>query len=167
MIHHISVAVENPLHVAQVLAEIWQGEYAPFPGHADSYMVMAFDDWGTMIELLPAGTVLVPGSREGDEQAEFTPSGFNPPFVATHAALSVPISYEQIERIAAREGWKVLYCNRQGFFDIIELWVENRLLIELLTPQMAQRYVTFMQPENLKQILANMPVPPAAELINA
>ncbi|XGV99107.1 MAG: hypothetical protein ACAF41_09235 [Leptolyngbya sp. BL-A-14] len=165
MIHHISIAVENPLHVAQVLAEIWQGDYAPFPGHEGGYMVLALDDRGTMIELLPAGTVLVPGN-EGEEQAEFTPSGFNPPFVATHAALSVPLPYEQIERIAAREGWKLLYCNRQGFFDIIELWVENRLLIELLTPQIAQRYIAFMQPENLKQILASAPSP-TAELVNA
>src|SRR4028118_477916 len=27
MLHHISIAVENPLNVAQALAEIWKGRY--------------------------------------------------------------------------------------------------------------------------------------------
>jgi hypothetical protein len=33
MIHHISIAVHNPLHVSQVLAEILQGQSLPFPGY--------------------------------------------------------------------------------------------------------------------------------------
>lgn len=30
MIHHISISVENPHHVAQVLAEVMNGEAVPF-----------------------------------------------------------------------------------------------------------------------------------------
>jgi hypothetical protein len=31
MIHHLSLSAQNPLHVAEVLAEIWHGKVAPFP----------------------------------------------------------------------------------------------------------------------------------------
>jgi hypothetical protein len=31
MLHHISVAVNDPLYVAEVLAEILRGRVAPFP----------------------------------------------------------------------------------------------------------------------------------------
>jgi hypothetical protein len=32
MIHHISIAAHNPLHVSQVLAEVLQGTSVLFPG---------------------------------------------------------------------------------------------------------------------------------------
>ena len=67
---------------------------------------------------------------------------------ATHAMLSVPINVEQIEQIAAREDWLV---QRTSFgFDFMMLWVENRLLIELLTPEMTAQYMAFTQRENLR-----------------
>jgi hypothetical protein len=63
--------------------------------------------------------------------------------------LSVPISTEQIEQIAAREDWLV---QRASFgFDYILFWVENRLLIELLTPEMTAQYLAFTQRENLRK----------------
>lgn len=157
MIHHISVAAEHPLHVAQVLAEIWHGQAAPFPPHPGSFMVIALDEFGTMIEVYPAGTELTPGPKA----AEFSHNADRSPYQATHAAVSVPASREEIEQIAAREGWEVRYCSREGFFEVIELWVENTLLIELLTPQMANKYVTFMQPNNLAKLLASSTPEPA------
>lgn len=157
MIHHISVAAAHPLHVAQVLAEIWHGQAAPFPPHPGSFMVMAMDEFGTMIEVYPAGTELTPGASE----AEFSRNAAPSPYQATHAAVSVPASREEIEQIAAREGWMVRYCSREGFFEVIEFWVENTLMIELLTPQMADRYTTFMQPANLTRVFAELALEPA------
>jgi hypothetical protein len=66
-------------------------------------------------------------------------------FTATHAAVSVPISQTDIEQIGVREGWRVVRCNRDGFFDVIEFWVENNLLLELLTPEMTAQYLAFTQ----------------------
>jgi hypothetical protein len=153
MIHHISIAVNNPLRVAQVLAELWQGEVAPFPAHEGSYMVLPLDVYGTLIELLPRGTELVPG--RGNEATQFE-SNLNPSaYTATHAAISVPVSEDEIRAIAQREGWRVVRCDREGYFEVIELWVENQLLIELLPPAIAPRYLSFMQPQALKTFLAN------------
>lgn len=152
MIHHFSIPAENPLHVAQVLAEVWQGQCAPFPPHPGSYMVMALDEHGTMIEIYPIGTELIPG--DGCEQVEFSQNPFTSPYVATHAAISVPTSEAEIERIADREGWRSVRCDREGFFEVIEFWVENTLMLELLTPAMAAQYVNFMQPANLAKLFA-------------
>ncbi|NJO73916.1 MAG: hypothetical protein HC833_09325 [Leptolyngbyaceae cyanobacterium RM1_406_9] len=50
--------------------------------------------------------------------------------------------------------WRSLHCNRDGFFEVVELWVENTLMIELLPPAIAHHYLSFMRPENLKQMLS-------------
>ncbi|MEH2266215.1 hypothetical protein [Nostoc sp.] len=150
MIHHLSISVQNPLHVAEVLAEVLNGQAFPFFPNPGSYMVFPLDEHGTGIEVYPLKTRLMPG--EGDKQCTFvedaTPSGFT----ATHAAISVSSSQEKIELIGKREGWRVLRCNRDSFFDVIEFWLENKIMIELLTPEMSAQYLAAMQPVSLKKI---------------
>ncbi|MEH2073171.1 hypothetical protein [Nostoc sp.] len=150
MIHHISISVQNPLHVAEVLAEVLNGQAFPFFPNPGSYMVFPLDEHGTGIEVYPLKTRLMPG--EGDKQCTFvedaTPSGFT----ATHAAISVSSSQEKIELIGKREGWRVLRCNRDSFFDVIEFWLENKIMIELLTPEMSAQYLAATQPVSLKKI---------------
>jgi hypothetical protein len=137
MIHHISIPAEDPLHVAEVMAGIWNGRVLPFPPRPGSYMAFAGDECGTAVEVYLLGTELVPG--EGEEGAEFQTNASPSRFTATHAAISVGLSQEQIEQIGAREGWRVVRCSR-GYFDVIEFWVENRLLLELLPPELAAQY---------------------------
>lgn len=150
MIHHISLPVQDPIHVAQVLAEIWHGQVLPFPPHPGSYIVIAGDDYGSLIELYPLGSEIVPGTGEG--QASFVQHSIPSGFYAVHAAISVPASLEEIERIAEREGWRVLPCNRDGLFDVVEFWVENRLMLELLPPTIAPIYLKAMK-EGISQLL--------------
>ena len=73
------------------------------------------------------------------------------PYSATHAAISIPITQEKIEEIAAREGWRVLRCSR-GFFDVIEFWIENCLLLELVTPELTLHYTNALAPEKLAEL---------------
>jgi hypothetical protein len=150
MIHHISISVNNPQHVAEVLAEVLNGQAFPFFPNPGSFMVFPLDEHGTGIEVYPLKTQLMPG--EGDNSCTFaenaTPSGFT----ATHAAISVSSSQEKIELIGKREGWRVLRCNRDSFFDVMEFWLENKVMIELLTPEMSAQYLAATQPENLKEI---------------
>ena len=61
MINHISIAVNNPEKVADVLAELWDGYAFPFPPSPNSYFVIANDGKGTAVEVTPINTVLVPG----------------------------------------------------------------------------------------------------------
>jgi hypothetical protein len=74
--------------------------------------------------------------------------------VATHAAISVPTSQQQIEEIARREEWHFL-TRKQGDapFSVIEFWVENRILFEFLPPDFEAQYLQSMQPDVIEPIL--------------
>jgi hypothetical protein len=150
MLHHISIAVNQPQQVAEVMAEIFQGQAIPFPPHPGSYLVIAMDEFGTAIELYPIDTVIVP--QMGFKTTPQPATGYTP----FHAAISVPISLEQIERITDRTGWPIYVCNRDGLFDVIELWIENRLMVELLTPTMAEKYLQLFHPEQLEANLQQL-----------
>ena len=69
-------------------------------------------------------------------------------FIATHAAISVPLDQSQIELIAQREQWRCVRCSR-GYFDVLEFWLENTVLLELATSELALQYTTVLAPENL------------------
>jgi hypothetical protein len=150
MIHHISIAAHNPQHVSQVLAEILQGQSIPFPTHPGSYIALAFDSQGTMIEVHPFGTALFPGN-EANEPVELRPNPVSSNHTAIHAAISVPASKNQIQEIADREDWRMVHCHRGDYFDVIEFWVENQLLLEFLPPEIFDQYLSFMEPRTLQQ----------------
>jgi hypothetical protein len=114
-------------------------------------MALASDVYGTLIEFYPNGSELVPADREG--QAGFRLTSQTNHYTAFHAAISVPISLEEIERIGDREGWRVLFANRDGLFDVVEFWVENQLMFELLTPAMAAQYQAVLNPEHLPALI--------------
>jgi hypothetical protein len=148
MIHHLSISAENPQHVAQVLAEILDGQPTPHPFSPGGYTVFLFDEHGTEVEVYPLGTEITPG--DSDEKRAYIKNPAASRFTATHIIMSVPTSVEKIEEIAAREGWLM---ERASFgFDYLLLWVENRLLLELLTPEMTVQYKAVTHPENLRKI---------------
>ncbi|MTJ10532.1 MULTISPECIES: hypothetical protein [unclassified Anabaena] len=149
MIHHLSISAQNPQRVAEVLAEVMNGKVIPFPSHPGSYMMIALDEHGTAIEVYPLQTELQPGEKEDNFQFKETSQTIN--FTATHAAISVDSNQEKIEAIANREGWRVTRCNRDSFFDVIEFWLENRIMIEFLTPDMVNQYLKLMQSAKLQK----------------
>jgi hypothetical protein len=138
MIHHLSLPVQNPNHVARVLAELLGGVVTPFGPHPNSYIAWAGDEVGTAIELFPIGTEMVPGS--GSHQAQFRRNPHESPFTATHAAVSVPLTEAEVLKLAQREGWRAVRMSR-GWNDVIELWIENRILLEVMTAQMAEDFL--------------------------
>ena len=146
MIHHISIAARDPQRVAAVLAELFGGHSFPFPPFPGGYIALPSDPLGTAVEVIPLGDELVPGA-EG-EQVSSRASERPSDYTATHAAISVPVSEERIKEIAAREGWRAETFNRIGVFGLVEFWLENRLLVELLPPEMQGQYLDFMTPEN-------------------
>ncbi|MGG6242788.1 hypothetical protein ACQ4N7_29635 [Nodosilinea sp. AN01ver1] len=151
MIHHISVSANAPLHVATVMAEIFQGYVIPFPPNPGSYIAIAADVYGTAIEVYPTGSEIFPDSHEGQAGFQLNPQPTQ--YCAFHAAISVPVSLEELERIGDREGWRVLFASRDGLFDVVEFWVENQLMLELLTPAMAAKYQAVFSPEHLPALV--------------
>lgn len=150
MIHHISIAADQPLRVGQVLAELLQGQSVPFPDYPGSYVALALDSQGTMIEVHPFGTALFPGD-EANGATQLRPNPKSSHYSANHTAISVPVSAAQIQAIADREGWRTVHAHRGDYFDVIEFWVENQQLIELLPPEIVNQYLTFMNPQSLQQ----------------
>ncbi|MCJ0764914.1 hypothetical protein [Variovorax terrae] len=135
MIHHLSIAARNPRNVATVFADIFGGGLViPFRPNQGSFMVFQLDDVGTEIEIHPLGTTLDPGAPG------FVHATRDSGRTATHFALSVPASTEQILEIAARQGW---LCRRtqRAEFPLVELWIENEALCELLPPDCAAQYL--------------------------
>lgn len=148
MLHHISLPVKNPQHVASVLAEILRGKAVPFPPNPNSYIVVVGDEFGTAIELYPLGSEIVPDAWNG--QGGFRVNNNPSVYTAVHAAISVPVSLEEIEHIGVREGWRVFPCNRDGLFDVVEFWLENFLMLELLTPEMRTKYLNAMNVQTME-----------------
>ena len=138
MLHHLSIPARDPQRVATALAGLLGGdvtEFGPVPG---AYIAWARDEHGTAIDCLPLGTEMRPG--ENEEETRFAAAEQPSPFGATHAAFSVERSEEEIKAVAEREGWRAVRCNR-GPFDVVEFWVENALMLEFLTPEMAADYL--------------------------
>lgn len=166
MINHISIAAENPEKAANVIAELWNGIVVPFPPCPNSFMVFANDGRGSGVEITPINTVLVPGegyppeenfgvaTRTEEYEAKFVQADSAPQYVATHLNINTHLSEDEIKEIGRREGWRVLTCNRgEGLFQLVELWIENRFMLEVMTPEQTARYLEITSPEFFAQAL--------------
>ena len=142
MLFHMSIAADDPKHVAAVVAELWAGKIMPFPPVSDNgWMVLAGDERGTALEVYPHGTVL--RESEGDVDAHGEASGSDR-FTATHGAIATNLDREAVLAIAEREGWPAKYRKRGGLFGVVELWIEGRQMMEVLTPEMQTEYLAAM-----------------------
>ena len=167
MINHISIAVNEPERVANVLGEIWDGVVFPFPPAPGSFFVLANDGRGTAIEVTPAGTVMVPGeglppedeldAETSEHESKFAKSDLVPRYVATHVNINSKKSIDEIREIGKREGWRVFVANRDhGLFQLVELWIEDQFLVEVMTPEQTKRYVEITDPEFIKRAFSEM-----------
>src|SRR5436190_9211926 len=161
MIHHLSIAAENPERAARVIAALWRGEAHPFPPVAKgSWVAMAGDARNTTIEVYPLGAELYPVDGDADSEARMNPQPRS--HTPTHAAIASPLSQPQIEAIAAEHGWVTKYRKRGGIFGVIEFWIEDSVLLEVLTDEMQEEYVTRATPAALRAMLAAGGPPKAA-----
>jgi len=143
VLFHASIPAADTKRVSGVLAELWKGWSAPFPPFPGSYIAMAGDDRGTEIEVCPLDQENLIGSVEVEAGRNDQASGRS----ACHLAIASPLAEQDILAVAAREGWTARRCDRGGCFHVIELWLENRFLIEVLTEEMQREYLDFMTPE--------------------
>lgn len=139
MIFHASIPADNPQLAAEVIAEIWGGEAFRFPPWPGAYVAIAGDDRGSTMEVYPREQTMAPGETDA-EPAYARPDEAPSKYVAFHVATMTQKSEEEVLEIARRVGWRALRCSRGHFFDVLELWVENRLLLEVLTPEMQGDY---------------------------
>ncbi len=153
MIFHVSIPADDPGRVARVIAEIWRTEAFPFvfPG---SFIVIPDDQRGTEIEVVRRGDEQVPAVGEVGLRLNPGPSSYS----EVHVNMVTRISEAEVLALAAREGWIARVCDRR-FFKLIELWLENRFLLELLTEAETVRYRSFMSRAGWRAVLASEAMP--------
>jgi hypothetical protein len=65
-----------------------------------------------------------------------------------------------IERIGAREGWRTRHFWRgprgMKLFELYEFWVENRVMLEIVTPDMVAAYVKVANGPAQRALLADL-----------
>jgi hypothetical protein len=54
---------------------------------------------------------------------------------------------------AQRAGWHCFDCNR-GPFHVIDVWVENETMVEILPPEYAREYLAFTRPDSIRTAMA-------------
>jgi hypothetical protein len=126
-------------------------------------MLLAEDGHGTAIEVYPDGTVIEPG--EGERQGSMRNAG-GPELFPFHVLLSLEVEPDHVLRIADREGWRALRCWRgppgRPAFELVEFWIENRLMLEIATPGMLANYLASATVEAHDRALAAMEKPAPA-----
>jgi hypothetical protein len=142
VIHHVSIPAREPQHVALVLAELLGGYAGPFIGpFPGAWVVYQDDGHGTGIEVYSERTLLEPGEDDAMGRVRL---GDVPQAVAFHALISVKADRATIEHIGAREGWRTRHFWRgppgTRLFELYEFWVENRIMLELVTDDMLPAY---------------------------
>jgi hypothetical protein len=140
---HLSITAQDPEKVAGELALILGGRAMPFPPFPDSWIAFGAADDGTAIEVYPLTHRLEAGEhqvscRVGETDAHAT---------FAHAAVGSSLTEEELTEIGTRNGWLTRRCNR-GPFHCIEIWLENRLLIEVLDEAMQADYRAGMTMSN-------------------
>jgi hypothetical protein len=136
MIIHASIPADEPERVARAIAELWQGTYAPFPIVPGVFIARAGDERGTQVEVGPRGREAMPGEKQVGMRVNPSPS----PYSEVHLNILSPLPEAEILAIADREGWKALSCDRGGVFRLIEFWVENKFLLEVMNEREWARY---------------------------
>ncbi len=152
MIFHFSIAADDPKRTATMLAELWRGEALPFPMLGKgSWIAHAGDDRRSTIEVYPRDMALYPAERFGDLRPESVSR-----YVPFHAAVATPLDIDEVEEIGRRYGCKTRVCQRGPWFRVIEFWVDNVLMLEMLTPEMQQEYQANVSIENWHSALGEV-----------
>ncbi|MGE0829385.1 MAG: hypothetical protein AB7O04_08550 [Hyphomonadaceae bacterium] len=158
MIAHVSIPARNPEQTALLLATLIDGEAFAFPVVPGAWIAVARDGSGLAVEVYPDGMAHHPGAGDVDptlavegpqampwedqiflDGPQIRPSAF-------HFALASPLADEDILRAAHAAGLRALKCERGGVFGVVEVWLENSILVEVLSAREFGRYRDFMNP---------------------
>ena len=76
----------------------------------------------------------------GERQLDFRDNPAPSPYSEVHLNIYSPLSEAEILAIAEREGWTALACDRGGAFKLIEFWLENKFMLEIMNDHEWGRY---------------------------
>ena len=148
---HASIPADDPHKVAEVLAELMGGEALPFPPAGQHGRMAWSGDGRVSLEIVPRGSLI----HHGAEEANWVPVDNPQRLSEVHLAIAVDRPAADIISIAEKAGWPARLCSRgEGFFDLVEVWVEGAFMLEMFDPEQAAHYERVVTVENLKRYLA-------------
>lgn len=147
MLFHVSINAHDTDTAAAVLAEILGGTVVASPSppfHPESRFVCAWDDRGTMVEIGPWGSTWQP---DGDLQSVVVDIEDMPEHNYFHAMFLSRVPVDEILAVARHVGWRAALVE-SGPFQVVNVWLENRQLIEFTTPELLPDYLATFGPAN-------------------
>ena len=168
MIAHFSIPVRDPEGVARVFGRIIDGTVMPFPVVPGAWVAIANDGSGLGVEAVPETSAHHPGKGVSDGRVAAGPvvmpwetqilqDGDPQDASGYHVAVTTKLSVDEILALGRERGWRAVHCDRGGVFDLVELWIENRALVEVLPPEGTARYHAFYTPEVAGRMFAGPP----------
>jgi hypothetical protein len=118
MLLDASIPARHPAAVAGFIAELWGTEAVPAPPVPGRFVALAAD--GTGIEIHPVGAATV-----------------------TRLVIGTALDESEVHLAAGMRGWQSRPAIRHAegrAWRAIEVWVEERLLVEVLTPEMQAEF---------------------------
>ena len=106
-----------------------------------SKFVCAFDDTGTMVEIVPAGIEYVPGPGNRTDMVDGAPVERTP----VHGSFTTPLTVAEALAIAEREGWPSGLIDN-GPFQVVNVWLEGTQLLELFPADLVDGYLALYGP---------------------
>jgi len=146
MIAHFSIPSRTPRATAEVFARIIDGVVIPFPPAEGGWLVVARDGSGTGVEVVPDSAVIFPGAADAD--GAYYGRSFGPAdvaFGAVHIAMTTALSRDEVIALGQTQGWRTIHADR-GAFDLVEVWVDDRIMVEVLPPDSTARYLAISDP---------------------
>lgn len=174
MIAHVSIPARDPRATALLLAALIDGEAFPFPVVTDAWIAVARDGSGLAVEVYPDGMAHHPGVGEADPaqanagpqtmpwEDQVYPDGPQLRPSAFHFAVASPLDDAAILRHARNAGVRALKCERAGVFGLVEVWIDDTLLVEVLSAPEVERYRAFMNPRGCAAMFGPGLRPPSA-----
>lgn len=138
MLLDASIPARHPAAVAGFIAELWGTEALPLPPVPGRFVALAADGTGAGLEVHPVGVGQVRTWHD-------TVTGPVPGSVATATRLAIGTALDEAEvhLAAGMRGWQSRPALRRAegrSWPVIEVWVEERLLVEVLTPEMQAEF---------------------------
>jgi hypothetical protein len=135
MILHASVPADDPERTATLLAHLFGGRALPFGPGDGSWTAVGQDPIGNVVTVLQRGSEFHP--RDGEEVE--TRNGPAVRHSAFHLLVETGLTEEKVLALAQEGGCRAQRATH-GMFDVIEFWIDDCLLIEVATPELAEDY---------------------------
>lgn len=138
MLLDASIPARHPAAVAGFIAELWGTVAVPSPPVPGRFVALAGDGTGAGIEVYPVGI----GQVHGWTGATVAPVPAGTA-TATRLVLGSALDESEVHLAAGMRGWQsrpVIRHAEGRAWRAIEVWVEERLLVEVLTPEMQAEF---------------------------